>query len=86
MFVGALVEGEKLLLGGGWLYFRDVAFYDPDCSKQIKPPLGEGRICLTNLRMLLLCAETASGRPYLHIFNKYFNIKTNNTRYYYYYF
>lgn len=57
---GALVEGEKLLLGGGWLYFRDVAFYDPDCSKQIKPPLGEGRICLTNLRMLLLCAETAS--------------------------
>ena len=50
------------MLGGGWLYFRDVAFYDPDCSKQIKPPLGEGRICLTNLRMLLLCAETASGR------------------------
>ena len=59
---GALVEGEKLLLSGGWVYFRDVQFYDPECSKQIKPPLGEGRICLTNLRMLLLCAETSSGK------------------------
>ena len=55
------MEGEKLLLSGGWVYFRDVQFYDPECSKQIKPPLGEGRICLTNLRMLLLCAETSSG-------------------------
>jgi len=49
-------------LGGSWLYFRDVEFYEPECSKQIKPPLGEGRICLTNLRMLLLCAEMVPGK------------------------
>lgn len=57
---GVMAEGERLLLGGSWLYFRAIEFFEPECSKQIKPALGEGRICLTNLRMLLLCAETAS--------------------------
>lgn len=57
---GVLTNGEKLLLGGSWLYFQDVEFLGPECSKQIKPPLGEGRICLTNLRMLLVCAEMSS--------------------------
>lgn len=59
---GALTDGERLLLGGSWLYFRQVEFFEPECSRQVKPPLGEGRICLTNLRMLLLCAEMAPGR------------------------
>ncbi|XP_060575192.1 uncharacterized protein LOC132732728 [Ruditapes philippinarum] len=57
---GVLADGERLILGGSWLYFRAVEFFEPECTKEIKPALGEGRICLTNLRMLLLCAETAS--------------------------
>ncbi|KAL4239093.1 hypothetical protein ACF0H5_003796 [Mactra antiquata] len=57
---GVLQEGERLLLGGSWLHFQDVQFYEPECNKQIKPALGEGRICLTNLRMLLLCADMTS--------------------------
>lgn len=61
LFQGVMCEGERLLLGGSWLYFRCIEFYEPECTKQIKPPLGEGRICLTNLRMLLLCAEISSG-------------------------
>ncbi|XP_045165097.2 uncharacterized protein LOC123529005 [Mercenaria mercenaria] len=60
LFQGVLADGERLILGGSWLYFRAVEFFEPECTKQIKPPLGEGRICLTNLRMLLLCAESAS--------------------------
>ena len=63
---GVLAEGERLILGGSWLYFRAVEFFEPECTKQIKPALGEGRICLTNLRMLLLCAETASGTCLYH--------------------
>ncbi|XP_046567372.1 uncharacterized protein LOC124275758 [Haliotis rubra] len=54
---GMLVEGEKLLLGGCWLYFTNVEFYDMECSKMLKEPIGRGRICLTNKRVLLLSAE-----------------------------
>ncbi|WAR19982.1 hypothetical protein MAR_001820, partial [Mya arenaria] len=38
---GVLTEGERLLLGGSWLYFRDVEFFEPECSRHIRPPLGE---------------------------------------------
>ncbi|KAH3858719.1 hypothetical protein DPMN_101345, partial [Dreissena polymorpha] len=54
---GVLSEGERLLLGGSWLYFRDVEFQEAGTARPIKPPLGDGRICLTNRRMLLMCAE-----------------------------
>ncbi|KAK3580383.1 hypothetical protein CHS0354_001501 [Potamilus streckersoni] len=56
---GVLVEGEKLLLGGEWLLFREVEFLESKTVSPTKPPLGEGRICLTSLRLLLMCAEVA---------------------------
>lgn len=58
---GVMCDGERLLLGGSWLHFRCVEFFDAECKNHVKPALGEGRICLTNIRMLLLCAEISLG-------------------------
>ncbi|CAI9730651.1 Hypothetical predicted protein [Octopus vulgaris] len=54
---GMLVEGERLLLTGNWLYFTNVEFLDSNGSKTMAQPLGNGRACLTSRALLLLCAE-----------------------------
>ncbi|KAL5008118.1 hypothetical protein ScPMuIL_013699 [Solemya velum] len=60
MIQGMLVDGEKILLGGGWLYFLGVDFLDATESGVIKSPVGKGRICLTSQKLLILSAETSS--------------------------
>ncbi|XP_041352832.1 uncharacterized protein LOC121371191 [Gigantopelta aegis] len=54
---GMLVEGEKLLLGGCWLYFTNVEYFDADGKCTTREPIGRGRICLTSQRLLVLSAE-----------------------------
>ncbi|XP_050404920.1 uncharacterized protein LOC126820830 [Patella vulgata] len=54
---GMLVDGEKLLLGASWLYVTGVEFLDADGTNVVKEPVGKGRICLTNQRVLILSAE-----------------------------
>lgn len=54
---GMLVDGERLLLTGNWLYFTNVEFFDAEGTKTVAQPLGNGRACLTSRALLLLCAE-----------------------------
>ncbi|ESO90169.1 hypothetical protein LOTGIDRAFT_233962 [Lottia gigantea] len=54
---GMLIDGEKLLLGGSWLYVTGVEYLDADGNNVLKEPVGKGRICLTNQRVLILSAE-----------------------------
>ncbi|KAJ8309359.1 hypothetical protein KUTeg_014233 [Tegillarca granosa] len=58
MIQGMLVDGEMLLLGGSWLYFSNLEFLDTEYKNSVKPPIGKGRLCLTNQRLLILSAET----------------------------
>ncbi|XP_070575739.1 uncharacterized protein [Ptychodera flava] len=56
-----LFEGERLLLGGQYIYYTNVIFLDENGSpSNEKPPMTKGRAFLTTNRMLLLSAEGAT--------------------------
>ncbi|XP_070575736.1 uncharacterized protein [Ptychodera flava] len=65
-----LFEGERLLLGGQYIYYTNVTFLDENGSpSNEKPPMTKGRAFLTTNRMLLLSAEgttvTSLSKPAL---------------------